>query len=117
MRKDKATLDEMQAVVGMQLLDAVLILTRSQFNRQRLLALGLLPAVATIMKVMKFNQVHSEGPCEGLLLLCRSLRLSCLCPEHAAYRHPANLDGHLLAKAVGLHVCCFDSPTYMALVA
>ena len=42
---------EMQAVVGMQLLEVLLILTRSQSNRQRLLALGLLRALATAMKV------------------------------------------------------------------
>ena len=50
-RKDKASVDEMQAVVGMQLLEVLLILTRSQSNRQRLLALGLLRALATAMKV------------------------------------------------------------------
>ena len=50
-RKDKASVEEMQAVVGMQLLEVLLILTRSQSNRQRLLALGLLRALATAMKV------------------------------------------------------------------
>ena len=50
-RKDKASVEEMQAVVGMQLLDVLLVLTRSQVNRQRLLAMGLLRALATAMKV------------------------------------------------------------------
>ena len=50
-RKDKASVEEMQAVVGMQLLEVLLIVTRSQANRQRLLALGLLRALATAMKV------------------------------------------------------------------
>lgn len=50
-RKDKASVEEMQAVVGIQLLEVLLILTRSQSNRQRLLALGLLRALATAMKV------------------------------------------------------------------
>ena len=35
----------------MQLLDVLLILTRSQANRQRLLSLGLLTALAHSMKV------------------------------------------------------------------
>ena len=50
-RKDKASVEEMQAVVGLQLLEVLLILTRSQSNRQRLLALGLLRALTTAMKV------------------------------------------------------------------
>ena len=50
-RKDKASVGEMQAAVGMQLLEVLLIMTRSQSNRQRLLALGVLPPLATAMKV------------------------------------------------------------------
>ena len=50
-RKTNATLDEMQAAVSMQLLDVLLILTHSQANRQRLLSLGLLTALAHSMKV------------------------------------------------------------------
>ncbi|KAL3142038.1 hypothetical protein ABBQ32_004670 [Trebouxia sp. C0010 RCD-2024] len=49
-RKDKASVGEMQAAVGMQLLEVLLIMTRSQSNRQRLLALGLLPPLATAVK-------------------------------------------------------------------
>jgi len=50
-RRANATVDEMQAAVSMQLLDVLLILTRSQANRQRLLSLGLLTALAHSMKV------------------------------------------------------------------
>ncbi len=50
-RKANATVDEMQAAVSMQLLDVLLILTHSQANRQRLLSLGLLTALAHSMKV------------------------------------------------------------------
>ena len=61
-RKNNATADEMQAAVGMEVLDVLLILTRSQANRQRLLSLGLLPAIATSMKV-RFSSVcmHTEA--------------------------------------------------------
>ena len=55
-RKDTASVDEMQAVVGMQLLEVLLILTRSQSNRQRLLSLGLLRTLATAIKVITFLQ-------------------------------------------------------------
>ena len=50
-RKANATVEEMQAAVSMQLLEVLLILTRSQSNRQRLLSLGLLTALAHSMKV------------------------------------------------------------------
>jgi len=54
-RKDNATVDEMQAVVGMQLLEVLLILTHSQANRQRLLSLGLLTALAHSTKVSSLS--------------------------------------------------------------
>ena len=50
-RKQQATVDEMQAVVGMQLLEIVLILTRSHNNRQRLISFGFLPVLAQGLKV------------------------------------------------------------------
>ena len=67
-RKDKASVEEMQAVVGIQLLEVLLILTRSQSNRQRLLALGLLRALATAMKVGPQASVYS-GSSSGLLIV------------------------------------------------
>ncbi|KAL0021859.1 hypothetical protein WJX77_009077 [Trebouxia sp. C0004] len=56
-RKANATVDEMQAAVSMQLLGVLLILTHSQANRQRLLSLGLLNALAHSMKaaISKLN--------------------------------------------------------------
>ena len=50
-RKQNVTMDEMQSMVGMQLLEVLLILTRSHTNRQRLLSLGLLPALGHALKV------------------------------------------------------------------
>ena len=64
-RKDKASVGEMQAVVGMQLLEVLLIFTRSQSNRQRLLALGLLRALATAMKVSPLRIWRSVAKFRG----------------------------------------------------
>ncbi len=62
-RKANATIDEMQAVVSMQLLDVLLIVTHSQANRQRLLSLGLLTALADSMKVspLRLHALTSIG--------------------------------------------------------
>ena len=50
-RKQQATVDEMQAVVGVQLLEVFLILTQSHANRQRLISFGFLPVLAQGLKV------------------------------------------------------------------
>ncbi len=64
-RKANATVDEMQAAVSMQLLDVLLILTHSQANRQRLLSLGLLTALAHSMKVspLRLHDLTSIKSC------------------------------------------------------
>ena len=50
-RKQLATVDVMLAVVGMQLLEVILILTKSNANRQRLISYGFLPVLAQGLKV------------------------------------------------------------------
>ena len=50
-RKGSTSKEEMHAALELQLLEVLHILSCSQLNRQRLIALGCLPAMARIIKV------------------------------------------------------------------
>lgn len=50
-RKHEASKEEMHATIEIQLLEVFQILACWQLNRQRMIALGILPALARIMKV------------------------------------------------------------------